>query len=57
MITLSPLERGLKLESLTLTLFVVRGDSFRGLRRDVLDAVDVLHNLGTAEHRTARPAE
>jgi hypothetical protein len=51
-----PLERGLQLEPLALSLLVVRGDALGRLRRDVLDAVDVLHDLGVPERAAARLA-
>ena len=48
-----PLERRLKVESLALALFVVRGDVLRRMGGDVLDPVRVADHLGVAERLSA----
>ena len=49
-----PLEGGLELEALALALLVVGGDALGRLGGDVLDAVDVVDDLGVAERQRRR---
>jgi len=53
MVADGPLVGRLQLEPLPLPLLVVRGDAIGRLRRHVLDAEDVVHDLGLAERSAA----